>query len=56
MDIYEKNKIKAKYCLNCIYLHIGIEVDHNHCDGFNDSWYDSRANGHHRDKYIHKKN
>jgi len=52
--IYERNKIKAKKCLGCIYLHIGHGVDHNHCDIRNiyrstHEYLEDRANGHGHD-------
>jgi len=46
MADYERNKQNAKLCLGCIYLHIGQNVDHNHCDKVRDMhWMDNRANG-----------
>jgi len=41
----QKNEKKARLCLGCIYLHIGTEVDHNHCD--KEKWCrgEKRANG-----------
>ena len=55
MDQYQRNKINAKYCLGCINLHIGTEVDHNHCDRFATSlWYERRANGHHKSRCAYK--
>lgn len=42
----ERNKDNAKYCKGCAWLHIGVKVDHNHCDyDENDKQY-KRANGH----------
>jgi len=48
MTTYQENEKKAKYCLGCAWLHIGIEVDHNHCDYTNQTWDElgKRANGH----------
>ncbi|GAH64820.1 unnamed protein product [marine sediment metagenome] len=54
MDRIAKNKRKAKHCIGCCYLHIGQNVDHNHCDIH---YSDARTNGH-ADKDIecpHKK-
>ena len=50
MDRYERNKQKAKSCLDCVYLHIGQNADHNHCDKkytlIGRIPLDDRANGH----------
>jgi len=54
-DREQKNRSKARYCLSCIYVHIGIEVDHNHCSGSSSLWYEERVNGHHRDKCRDKR-
>ena len=47
MDRHERNKQSAELCLSCIYLHIGQDVDHNHCDKVRgcDHWMDRRTNG-----------
>lgn len=55
MSRYEKNKIKAKYCIGCIFLHIGIDVDHNHCNSSGSNWFDARTNGLCRNKCYKKK-
>lgn len=44
------NEEAGGLCKGCIYLHIGVHVDHNHCDKsrYGDSdwdWYEKRANG-----------
>ena len=45
---FMKNLNKAKQCHGCKYLHIGQNVDHNHCDcKYGDGhWQDDRVNGH----------
>jgi len=44
-----RNYWKAKLCHGCIYLHIGKNVDHNHCDASGDAWENHRVSGHHLD-------
>lgn len=45
---FMENLNKAKQCHGCTFLHIGQDVDHNHCDcRHGDShWQDHRVNGH----------
>ena len=46
MSYYESNEEMAKHCLDCTFLHIGIEVSHNHCDKSGASRdMESRTNG-----------
>lgn len=59
----KNNKQRAnKQCRKCNWLHLGINVDHNHCDvngGSKTSYtnpdpYDSRANGRNDSKCYKK--
>jgi len=38
---------ETELCKGCIFLHIGINVDHNHCDKTQENWnwMEKRANG-----------
>ncbi len=40
-----KNKERAKYCIGCAWLHIGEDVDHNHCDYTSVDELHNRVNG-----------
>ena len=44
---FMRNLNKASQCWGCKYLHIGQNVDHNHCDcRYGDGrWQDHRVNG-----------
>lgn len=41
------NEEKAKACVGCVSLHIGVNVDHNHCDKTREdwNWMQQRVNG-----------
>lgn len=39
------NKRRAKLCIGCKFLHIGVNVDHNHCNKSKNYWMHKRANG-----------
>lgn len=46
------NREKGKYCKGCAWRHIGVNVDHNHCDynieAYIAEWneFEQRVNGH----------
>jgi hypothetical protein len=56
MSIIKNNEKRAKKsgCFGCVYLHIGQEVDHNHCDFSRDYWYQKRANGLLKEECMHQ--
>ena len=41
------NEEKAELCTGCIFLHIGKNVDHNHCEKTREAWnwMEQRVNG-----------
>ena len=43
-----RNEKAARFCKGCAWVHIGINVDHNHCDYTRENWdeLEKRANGH----------
>jgi len=48
------NYKKGELCNGCKHLHIGINVDHNHCDHSNKShWMEERVNGRQKESCIH---
>lgn len=45
---FMRNWWAARLCCGCIYVHIGKDVDHNHCDIRRATrWMDERVNGRH---------
>lgn len=49
---YKENKEKAKYCIGCAWLHIGMNVCHNHCDYSNEDWDELQKRVNSRFEYI----
>ena len=48
--------MKKTKCKGCKYLHIGINVDHNHCNKSNVVWMQKRANGMYKGGCIYYSN